>query len=79
MILDRARKRFIYTQAGKGWLKKKNQDPRMAILRSLKLPRTGKIAQHPFFSHKTQGSHAAITRWYDAEWVSKMFPSTPEI
>ena len=48
MTLDQARKRFLYTHAGKDWLEKKSQGSRMAILRSLKLPKTRKEARHPF-------------------------------
>ena len=49
MTLDQARKRFLYTHAEKDWFEKKCQGPCMAILRSLKLPRTIKAARHPFF------------------------------
>ena len=57
ITLDQARKRFLYTPAGKDWLGKKSQGPRMAILCSLKLSSTGKAARHPFFlSRKTQGA-----------------------
>ena len=66
MTFDRARKRFLYTHAEKDWRKKESQGPCMAILRSLKLPRTRKAARHPFFKaikHRgaTQLSHDATT------------------
>ena len=77
MTLDQARKRFLYTPAGKDWLKKKSQGRRMAILRSIKFPRTKKAARLLFFQgHKMQGSHAVITRCYGTERVSETSPLT---